>query len=261
MYKWKDDMNHPGYEPELICAQRSHHKWPRNCWQHHRPLGHHTKGIVMFKMFKLIHGHNAENLLASVITYLLHLQRQRGWFWQGNWYHWKCEEGEIWKCFNWKHTIASRDRKPKQATSINTCNVTIRNSRKYVAINSTFYHCKHKSRQHKSKKTTAISTYFYQTCKTRHRFVVQMTICCMCMIWFHNNCIDEIWDEVKSVAVWLCKVCRENPKLIDLNWISGGRTYITLIVGHWCWTSYYQYHPTYHDPHLVIKTSYKYQQC
>ncbi len=21
MYKWKDDMKHPGYEPELICAQ------------------------------------------------------------------------------------------------------------------------------------------------------------------------------------------------------------------------------------------------
>ncbi len=21
MYKWKDDMKHPGYEPELICAK------------------------------------------------------------------------------------------------------------------------------------------------------------------------------------------------------------------------------------------------
>ncbi len=44
MYKWKDDMKHPGYEPELICAQDkcgSHHKWPMNCYQHLRPLGHH----------------------------------------------------------------------------------------------------------------------------------------------------------------------------------------------------------------------------
>ncbi len=103
----------------------------------------------------------------------------------------------------------------RKATSINTCNVTIRKSRKSIAINSTFRNCKHKGRPRKSKKTTANATYCYQTCKARHRFIGQMTRCCMCMIWFHNKCIDEISDEEKSTAVWLCKVCRENPKLIQ----------------------------------------------
>ncbi len=54
---------------------------------------------------------------------------------------------------------------PKQATSINTCNVTIRKSRNSIAINPTFRHCKHKGRPYKSKKTTANATYCYQTCK------------------------------------------------------------------------------------------------
>ncbi len=55
MYKWKDDMKHPGYEPELICAQGwcgSHHKWPRNCWLQLRPLNHHTKLSVNIELFK-----------------------------------------------------------------------------------------------------------------------------------------------------------------------------------------------------------------
>ncbi len=37
MYKWKDDIKYLGYELELVCAQGycwSHHKWPRNCYQH-----------------------------------------------------------------------------------------------------------------------------------------------------------------------------------------------------------------------------------
>ncbi len=42
-------MKYPGYEPELECAQGycgSHHKWPRNWYQHLRPLCHHTMGIL-----------------------------------------------------------------------------------------------------------------------------------------------------------------------------------------------------------------------
>ncbi len=68
---------------------------------------------------------------------------------------------------------------PKQAASINTCNVTIRKSWKSIAINPTFHYCKHRGRPRKSKKTTANATYGYQTCKARHRFVCQMTRCCM----------------------------------------------------------------------------------
>ncbi len=38
------------YKPELICAQGSHHKWPRNCYQHLRPLSHHTTpGDLQFR--------------------------------------------------------------------------------------------------------------------------------------------------------------------------------------------------------------------
>ncbi len=49
MYKWKDDMkqdvNLSWYVP------KAHHKWPRNCCQHLRPLGHHTKGTAHDKWF------------------------------------------------------------------------------------------------------------------------------------------------------------------------------------------------------------------
>ncbi len=45
-------------DTKLICAQdycRSHHKWPRNCCQHFRPLGHHTYSPPAYTLANVPH--------------------------------------------------------------------------------------------------------------------------------------------------------------------------------------------------------------
>ncbi len=41
MYKWKDNLKHPGYD---VPKANVDHTISGNCCQHLRPLGHQTKG-------------------------------------------------------------------------------------------------------------------------------------------------------------------------------------------------------------------------
>ncbi len=98
MYKWKDDTKYPGYEPELICAQgwcRSHHKWPRNCYQHLRQLGHHTtpragrvcsKGIcgkvicIVFQWCKFLETHSCILMNSLLFIFCWSYLAAPGWY-------------------------------------------------------------------------------------------------------------------------------------------------------------------------------------
>jgi len=50
-----------------------------------------------------------------------------------------------------------------------------------------------------------------KSCKHDHKHSTDMLRCCMCMIWYHDDCVNE---KDKNPGVWMCPDCRTLPSLV-----------------------------------------------
>lgn len=54
--------------------------------------------------------------------------------------------------------------------------------------------------------------YCYPFCKKRKSGKGDMTRCCICMLWFHDTCINVAIPDDLSAGIWLCIECRDFPE-------------------------------------------------
>ena len=114
--------------------------------------------------------------------------------------------GSLDQASDWGDTYTKTIGTPKQPNT-HTDKNTLENSAK-TSVNKTPTQTKTNNRKNETQTIDCTLS-----CKYRHRSTGTMTRCCICMLWFHDDCVTVESSDLTSV-IWNCPTCRRLPVIV-----------------------------------------------